>query len=276
MNKLLTSNFSRLIKSKLFWLCCIIMFGFATLLVLAQYNDNVKYGSEPCIDKIIFAFTLFLGILSATFSSLFIGVEYSDGTIRNKVIVGHSRTAIYISNLIVTFTATLLMCFSFLIAMMAMGIPLLGAPEIGWLGILLTLLSTIVLLTTYCSIVTLLSMLCSNKTIVAVVSILGMLALLLVASMIRAKLDAPEYYDGVVFVNDSGEMSPSAEKNPEYLTGTTRIVYQTIYDILPTGQSIQYSDLSYINFGLLPVYSALITVVTTMIGIAFFRKKDIK
>ncbi|MGY3662454.1 MAG: hypothetical protein ACXAHE_00930 [Roseburia sp. 1XD42-69] len=46
---------------------------------------------------------------------MFLGTDYSDGTIRNKLTVGHTRTNIYLANLIVTFAAGLLiMCVWFI------------------------------------------------------------------------------------------------------------------------------------------------------------------
>ena len=39
---------------------------------------------------------LFIGIILAVFCSLFIGTEHNDGTIRNKIIVGHEKSKLFI------------------------------------------------------------------------------------------------------------------------------------------------------------------------------------
>ncbi len=53
-------------------------------------------------------------------------------------------------------------------------------------------------------------------------------------------------------------------------------MYEIFYDFLPTGQSIQYMTMSVLHLWMLPLYSFIITVVTTTTGIFLFRKKNIK
>ena len=43
------------------------------------------------IDNGFFGCALFIGIVMAVFCSLFIGTEYSEGTIRNKIIIGQKE-----------------------------------------------------------------------------------------------------------------------------------------------------------------------------------------
>ena len=50
------------------------------------------------IDNGFFGCALFIGIVMAVFCSLFIGTEYSEGTIRNKIIIGQKRGTVYLSN----------------------------------------------------------------------------------------------------------------------------------------------------------------------------------
>lgn len=59
--------------------------------------DMKQSGYPTALDDRFFAYSFFIGILSAIFCSLFTGTEYSDGTIRNKIVVGHSRISIYLS-----------------------------------------------------------------------------------------------------------------------------------------------------------------------------------
>ena len=44
------------------------------------------------LDHFYFAGMPFIGIFIAAFIGLLLGTEYSDGTMRNKLIVGHTRT----------------------------------------------------------------------------------------------------------------------------------------------------------------------------------------
>ena len=50
----------------------------------------------------------------ALFAVLHIGRDFSDGIVRNKIIAGHSRTAIFFSYLITQMSATVLMCVTYI------------------------------------------------------------------------------------------------------------------------------------------------------------------
>ena len=90
----------------------------------------------------------FLPILHAAFVSLFLGLEYQDGTLRNKLIVGHSRGQVYCSCLLTSITG----CFGILLAW-ALG-AVAGIPRLGWftapVGTLLLAAALILLLTAIC------------------------------------------------------------------------------------------------------------------------------
>ena len=76
--------------------------------------------------------TLFFHLLylyrhpAVRFCQPFIGTEYSDGTIRNKIVVGHSRSTIYLANLLTCCFAGLIMCLCFILPTLAIRIPLFG------------------------------------------------------------------------------------------------------------------------------------------------------
>lgn len=123
-------------------------------------------------------YTLWTGIVLSVFCSLFIGTEYSDGTIRNKIIVGHTRTAVYLSNLVVCMTAGVFICLSCVAASLLVGIPLLGYFQSDIRILLLLLLCSFVMSFAYAGIFTLIAMLNQNKAIVAVFCILGAFILL--------------------------------------------------------------------------------------------------
>lgn len=84
MSKLLSAGFIRLRKDKIFWIALIFMFGAGVFFPVMRYIDMQKSGYINNIDNGFFACALFIGVVMAVFCSLFIGTEYSDGTIRNK------------------------------------------------------------------------------------------------------------------------------------------------------------------------------------------------
>ena len=134
MNRLLAANFSRLFRSKAFWVCCIYAFCYGIFMQVMNYITTTASGEIPLIDNLFFSFSIFTGILLSAFISLFLGTEYSDGTIRNKLVIGHTRTSIYLSNLIVCTAAGMIMCVINLAVSFAVGLPLMGSltPRRGW------------------------------------------------------------------------------------------------------------------------------------------------
>ena len=277
MRKLLGANFARLKKSKVFWICMGFMFLFGVYRILNQYQDIVEFGADgyTSMNVSLFNHAVPIGILCAVFVSLFIGTEYSDGTIRNKLVIGHSRTSVYLSNLITGIAAALLMVIAYTIPVCALGFPLVGSLTAPAPLIAATALGCVLMTAAFCSLYTLLSMDCQNKAIVAVITILASFVLLMAASLIAARLDAPEYYSNYV-MTEEGPSVTEEMPNPDYLRGTKRLVYETILDILPTGQGIQYASMQAADLWQMPLYSAGIILLSTGTGIAIFRKKDIK
>lgn len=280
MTKLLCAGFARLKKDRIFWIAVAAMVFIGLFVPVKNHMDGITV----VFDKYIFGNALFTGVIAAVFSSLFIGTEYSDGAIRNKIVVGHTRNAIYLSNLIVNLVAALFIQLAFLIPICAVGIPLAGLPVMEAAGIVIFCLCNVGMIAAYCAIFTLLSMLIQNKALVAVVSLLTALALLILGSYMQMRLDAPEYYEGVSFVStDGGTMMSIGEEgsdemypNPMYLKGNERNIYQFVYDFLPGGQALQIYMLSIINPWQVMLYSLVIVVLTTGCGLWFFRKKDIQ
>ena len=198
MSKLLSAGFIRLRKDKIFWIALIFMFGAGVFFPVMRYMDMQQSGYINNIDNGFFACALFIGIVMAVFCSLFIGTEYSDGTIRNKVVIGQKRTSIYLSNFIICAIVSIVMCAAFLIAYLCVGIPLLGFFEMGIKLVLLFTLAVFVLSIAFASIFTLISMLNHNKAITAVVCILLAFLFLFVGAQLNRMLNEPETNMGLI------------------------------------------------------------------------------
>lgn len=91
MSKLLSASFIRLKKDKFFWIGMAFMAVAGMFIPIMRYMDMRKTQTINNIDNGFFSCAFFIGIVMAVFCSLFIGTEYSDGTIRNKVIVGQKK-----------------------------------------------------------------------------------------------------------------------------------------------------------------------------------------
>ena len=276
MNKLMSSHLARLRKDKVFWLCMASVLVYAVACMLNGCGQASVDMSEYnyTLDKFYFHFALSIGAFISVFSSMFLGTEYSDGTIRNKIVVGHTRTEIYLSNLLLTFTASMLMMLVWIVGAMV-GIPFLGFWNMG-AGQLLTYLLIAVLFTAaLCAVFTMIGSLSENKTVGAVVSLLLFLGLLILASIIQNILNEPEMTSGVIITADGMDLSEPTP-NPNYVSGTARAVLAFILDLLPTGQGIQMAFLEIVTPMRMILSSVFMTVSVTVCGLFFFRKKDLK
>lgn len=276
MNKLLRSNFSRLWKNKLFWLCMGAMLVYSIVYMLNGCRQATTDMSEYQygLDQYYFHFAFLIGFFCTLFSSMFFGTEYSDGTIRNKMIVGHTRADIYMSSLIITFTATLLIMTTWLVGAL-IAVPVLGFWKMGVLHLLEYLLIAVMLVLAFSAICTVVNMLSSNRAITVVISVLLFLGLFIFASMIYNGLSQPEMTSGVVITANGMEMAEPAP-NPNHISGVTRKIYDFIVDFLPTGQGLKMWQLEISNPIRMLASSVFITVLTTVGGIFAFKRKNIK
>lgn len=276
MNKLLRSNFSRLWKNKLFWLCMGAMLVYAIVYMLNGCRQATTDMSEYQygLDQYYFHFALSIGFFCTLFSSMFFGTEYSDGTIRNKIVVGHTRINIYISNLITAFTATLLMMLVWLIGALV-GIPTLGIWKMGIPNLLIYLLIAVMFVAAFSAIFTFVNMMSTNKAVTVAISTLLIFGLLIFSSMIYNSLNQPEMTSGVQITANGMEMSEPTP-NPNYVSGVTRKIYEFIVDFLPTGQGLKMWQLEISNPVRMLVSSAVITLLTTLGGIFVFKRKNLK
>lgn len=283
MTKLLRAGFSRLKNDKMFWIGNIFMIVIGIIIPLKSYFDARGSGYMPSFDSYFFGFALFTGVIAAVFISLFVGTEYSDGTMRNKIVVGHTRSAIYLSNFIVNITAAFITNLAFIITVSAVGIPLFGTLTISTKSVLLLLSASILMTVAFSAIFTLLAMLIQSRTIVAIVCILGVVAMFVISITINQRLSEPEFYESFTYTatGESDEVTDLAEgvekmPNPNYLQPKQRVVYEFFYDLLPTGQSMQISQRATPHPWQMMLYSLCIILATTSSGVFFFRKKDLK
>lgn len=276
MNKLLSAGFARLKKDKVFWMSVLLMAGLGIYMPISSYSFSQTYGQTVVLDSNIFSHIHFAPIVFSVFCSLFIGTEYSDGTIRNKIILGHTRRAIYLANLIVCTAANLIIFAAYETAYLCVGIPLLGFFQSDIRMILLFVLCATGICLSISAILTLIAMLCHSKAITTVLCIIGMIILLFTGTYIHSRLSQPETYSGYSYSVNGGLVNEGEQPNPLYLRGNKRKVYEFLYDFLPSGQSAQCQEMSSEHPGILLLYSGIILIASSGAGLCIFRRKDIK
>ena len=278
MSRLLSAGFSRLWKNKLFWGEMIFMFVLGVWFVFVGFHMVQHDKMAANLDYTLQGYPMIIGFLCALFCGVFGGTEYSAGTIRNKLIAGHTRSSIYLSSLVVH-GAEVFFCFlSFLLADLALGIPLLGGFITDGKAVAIMLAGSVVTVFAFTAIFTMISMLCQTRTAGICICLILFCILFFAAMEISQRLEEPEMFEGYAYTtDDSGEMEyVDPEPNPYYLTGTKRKVYEFLHDFLPCSQMYQYTMIEVKHAGRLVLYSFGIIIVMTAAGIFVFRKKDVK
>lgn len=286
MTKLLSANFLRLWKSRVFWVSLAVCAALSVASAFGSFQFQVSTGADLSVPEVaqykalleeqFFNYASFIGILSAALIALFLGTEYSDGTIRNKLAVGHSRLSLYFANLITGFAGSLLCMAGYMLSCLAVGAPLLGwftrpAP------LLLTAIGgSVVMLAAFCAIFTFVTMNCAKKSTSVAVCLLGAFVALIAAAVLYSMLDAPEFITDYEMTVNGQVTGIATEPNPFYLSGPKRTVYQFLYDLLPTGQALQYTMLTFTDPVKLMALSAAVCAAFSAIGAALFRRKDLK
>lgn len=209
------------------------------------------------------------------FAALFLGTDYSNGTIRNKLVIGHTRSEIYFSNLISTAAGGLMLMAAEWLVVLVTGLCLGGETGMEAEELMLKMLICVSAVIAVSALFTLLGMLLASKSTIVTITLVSTFALIIGAAMIEALLAEPEYVTNYVIVNDGGTHTES-KPNPLYVSGVKRDIMMAVNDVLPSGQMMQMEIGSLRSAELMPLYSLGVLAVTTAIGAAVFRRKDLK
>lgn len=108
MLSLLKADLFRIAKSKLTFISLIIASTLPILMVLLYYGlgklDEEGYLAQMFSARMLMASVFSLsdnvGLVICVFSAIFVSMDLANGTLRNKVIAGHSRSSIYLSHVV--------------------------------------------------------------------------------------------------------------------------------------------------------------------------------
>lgn len=237
MSKLLYAGMRRYRKSIVFWLALL-----ATIIcgVLHGYNTKTTALNDTYIIAEFVIFSIMITWL--------VGREFDEGTFRNKVIAGHSKSKIYISELILGIAVCLAFFLIYAISFAAFNlyvfniIPAIMLIKV-FVSILLANVGIVVILTT-------ISCLLTRRAIIAIVNILLVVVMMFCSYALDTSLREPEYYteydyEQVEIKDENGNVhsyekpileSEHQVKNKMYLGGWKRSIAKNSYYFLPAGQ----------------------------------------
>lgn len=279
MIKLLRANFARLWKGKAFWFCMLFSFLDAMHTIIMRYINFKLYG-DVFLPKENLPFQEVTAVFfySAVLIGFFVGTEYSNRTLRNKLVIGHSRTAAYFANLIVCASALIIIHTVYVLTTLLVGFLIFGnfidaAGKFLWLYA-----ASITVVAAFASMFIPISMLIAKKSVGITVTIITAFVLLMTAVEIDGSLNNFITDEAYILLEAQGMAEDiQLDVNTIEVSGTQRKIYETLYEILPTCHAIQlqYGDMSGYP-AKTPIYSVVMITITTTLGTLIFRRKDLK
>lgn len=250
MIKLLRAGIRRYSHSLVFWFA-IVATAFVSL-------DAGMRAREYAVDD---SCVLYLFLIVAIVISWIVGREAAEGGFRNKIIIGHTKGQIFLSELILGSTFSLVMAVIFfgifftinyyvfeyfptdIIVMMLLNCVLAG--------VCLT-----AMLATLCCLIT-------NRIASAIVNMLLVFAMFLGTSEVEHALLQPEYFESYSstleqWTDEEGNVHSETHKieesiqkteNPAYIAEPLRTVYTIVYRISPYGHISEHIVFTYDWFG---------------------------
>lgn len=277
MRKLYRAECHRMLRSKLFYILC-----FAILLISAveSYScagsalASVEEGYALSTEDFFYILAPYCGVYYAAFIALFLGDEFANGTVRNKLIGGYGRTELYLSYFAVCFTACAALSGSWLLGSLA-GRFRFGPFACGLRANLAYGLAILACAAVWCALFCMVSTTGRNRAVVVVLSFALWFALILVGSALVDRLSCAEEIGGLAYIN--GQFTYlEPQPNPLYVGGTARIVLSVIAYMLPGSVAILMNDWSLEKPLAAAALSFALALILLLIGMLRFKKKDLK
>lgn len=275
MRKLITASFSRLWKEKLFWLVFAFMSIGSVCYNWIGYNEINN--PQIYVEDILFCMLPVSSFVFALFISMRLGTEFEEHTIRNKLIVGYSRTQVYFSEYLTCMAASIILLAVMLLCSSLFGLFLPLEFLSDWTDIAFLVFGCVLMALVFSAMFVGICMNVGSKAASLVASIVFLFAILLLASFCINALEEPSMaYTNVIISVEDGVQFGDLVENPAYVDGTQRMIYELIADILPTGQAIQMNNLEFERSARWPVFSLIMLIIATVAGYLPFRKRDIR
>ena len=205
MNNLFHTELYRYKHSLLFW--CTICAAFLAGIVYGL--DVVNNGTFDDM------YIVPLFVILATFFSLKIGREYSDGTIRNKIIAGKSKTIIYVSRIYISLTVTTILVFVYLLPFVAITFTSVLS-EIPTNLLLWILLGFFLLNFVWAILFTVVSTLISSREVASILNFVLIIVIMFAAYQVEHMISQPEFLG-----NQTESTLPMTPKEVEQVLNNT-------------------------------------------------------
>lgn len=237
--------------------------------------------------------SLLVFLIYAILFTLTIGREFSDGIIRNKIVLGYRRYEIFMSEVILALIVSIIMMILFMIGFTFFSLKLftiIPADIIVKLVIGFILLN-LAMVTIFVTV----SFIFSSKTAVtSIISIVLIMVMWFSSEKILIKLDQPEYFVNKQFTSDGVWVDTEPQLNPSYIKnekirnlltvtlncspyGQTCMYYIPFFEpILDPGAKYEPEKELLLALDNMPYYSLGLIIINSLIGCFVFCRKELK
>ncbi len=269
MRNLLHANLRRLVRSRAFLLAVLAELAYTALVVLVCWDHYATGTGSYTMESILTAGFGLMGylpipsLIAAPLLSLHLGTDYSDNTLRNKLIVGHTRAEVYLADVLTCVIATVgldvlylvlsgLLCIYPILGMSGILLRVSPGQMLAWTG------TALLARAAWAAVIKMAVTLLGNRT---TASIAGLLLVLAAAGACAFGFHELEYL----------------ARHPEAADPEARMAFWRLaLDVLPTGQYLQVSRLDTPFLWRMPLLSLSVIAVSTAAGLLLFRRKDLK
>lgn len=300
MIRLLRANITRLGMNGVFRIGILVSAGMGALCPLItgwMVNRQREFtnlatgnlaGGALSLDHFLFPWAMFLAVYFALQCSCFVGTDYYDGTVRNKIAAGYSRTDIYMANFIANTAAGCILFTIYIIPAWCTGRLYLGKLQVFTRSeMVIYILLMYVLMIALAGICTIVSMLISNEALAVILCIGIVVVLLLLSIWLIWSLDSPEYFEPAFEGDDTTYIIRSityhvGDHNPYYVGGMQRVLDQFLLNFLPGGVFMNFfmymndTELFCMNIGICFLGAVFFAVISTIAGVVLFKRKELK
>ncbi len=277
MTNLLRAELCQMGKHTLFRMCLLLMSaGTAVLCLFQYYTELQQFAEEVSGEHLLFAPVPVLGVLYALWVSRFLGIEYDFGTLRNKLIAGHSRGEVYGSwvltcSLGCLLLAAVMLAVSGVMAQLLIGRWSMGVGKLAYLAVTCLLTAMV-----YGSLYAAITLNCGSGAGAVARCMLVVLGMTMGCTYLQSMLSEQEMVYEYVRITADGLEYGDLVPNSAYVSGLRRAAYELLLDLLPMGQNINLNNLDYDRCERWAGLSVLLTAAVTGAGYLGFRRRDLR
>lgn len=275
MINLLNAGLFKLSRSKMFFIIALMVLGIALVIFLNNASNNLQNVS---LNNMSLNSIILMGLFMAMFSSLFLGEEFTYGTIRNKIIMGHSRIKIYMSNLIISIITGIIFETIYIVATLILGSFVGIDMHITIYEYSVLLLKTFMVIIAFSSLYNFITLISSEVTIATAICMIVFIIMFVVCNALYSVISTNKYMTTII-MDENGKLQKLEDKenlNPNY-PGETKIrIAKIIFYSIPEGAAMSILDFENEDNSYFIICSLSNIIIINLLGMMIFQKKNFK